>query len=466
LALTEDPLSACDGIPASVGVRQRVLFDVTGVVHWYAFFSHPSGIQRVTEKLIRTLMLRQDARVEFVARMLGSETFYRIEPRLLADLDEPSRRSAAIARLRALFAGSMRLAPLRLLLRDARYYHVPYILLGLLRLDPLVQWVFGGRRPERLPPLRPAPLPDPGDVLFNPGDLWWQKNYVSVLIALQAMTGVRLVQMIHDLFVIERPEWFQPGFARLFAGEFQKLAPHVDRWLTNSRYVTGQLTRYLEGRRLPVQPCAVLPMGWDSFAHLGAEDAEARRRDHEALQRRGLAGRRFILFVGTVEPRKNLPTLLDALESLRAELGAVVPDLVVVGGWGWRSGAVRARLRRDRSVHWFRAVVDSELASFYRHALFTVAPSHTEGWGLPVQESIAHGVPCIASSGGALPEAGGGLAVPFEPSDANGLKKAMARWIVDPAALAEARAALAAARGAPRPTWSDAGEALLKHALG
>lgn len=313
MALTEDPLSARDGIPASVGVRQRVLFDVTGVVHWYAFFSHPSGIQRVTEKLIRTLILRQDSRVEFVARMLGSETFYRIEPGLLADLDAPSRRFAAIARLRALFAGSMRLAPLRLLLRDARYYHVPYILIGLLHLDPLVQWVFAGRRAERLPPLQPAPLPDRGDVLFNPGDLWWQKNYVSVLIALQARTGVRLVQMIHDLFVIERPEWFQPGFARLFAGEFQKLAPHVDRWLTNSRYVTGQLARYLEGRSLPVQPCAVLPMGWDSFAHLGAEDAEARRRDHEALQRRGLAGRRFILFVGTVEPRKEPADLARCL---------------------------------------------------------------------------------------------------------------------------------------------------------
>src|SRR5215204_4484142 len=54
----------------------RVLFDVTGVVHWYAFFSHPSGIQRVTEKLIASLSGRGD--VEFVARMLGSDTFYRM----------------------------------------------------------------------------------------------------------------------------------------------------------------------------------------------------------------------------------------------------------------------------------------------------------------------------------------------------------------------------------------------------
>ncbi len=157
------------------------------------------------------------------------------------------------------------------------------------------------------------------------------------------------------------------------------------------------------------------------------------------------------------------------LQSLRAELAPVAivisTHLVVVGGWGWRSGAVRSRLRRDPSVHWFRAVVDSDLAVFYRHALFTVAPSHTEGWGLPVQESITHGVPCIASSGGALPEAGAGFAVPFEPSDTEALKAAMARWIVDDAALAEARARIAAAPTAGRPTWRDAGKVLLDHAL-
>ena len=60
-----------------------------------------------------------------------------------------------------------------------------------------------------------------------------------------------------------------------------------------------------------------------------------------------------------------------------------------------------------------------------------------------MQESIAHGIPCIASSGGALPEAGAGLAVSFNPADTEGLKKAMARWITDDGALAEARVRIA-----------------------
>lgn len=459
-ALENGALNGDAGVPA------RFLFDVTGVVHWYAFFRHPSGIQRVTEKLLSSSVLRQSSQVEFVARMLGSDTFYRIDSTLLSDLDRPERRSAAIARLRAVFTQSMRLAGLRPLLVDTRYYHIPYILLGMLRLDSLVEWFFGRRRPQPLPSLEPAPSPGPRDVLFNIGDLWWQKKYVKALIHLKARTGVRIVQMIHDLFVIERPEWFQPGFARLFTEEFETLAPHVDRWLTNSHFVTGQLIRYLRGKSLPTQPITVLPMGWDSFSHL-AKPSAAAQADH-VLQHYGLAPTRpFILFVGTVEPRKNLASLLDALDELRRELGSRVPDLVVVGGWGWRSATVRSRLRKNPNVYWFRAVPDVDLVAFYRAAHFTVAPSHTEGWGLPVQESIAHGVPCIASSGGALPEAGAGLVVSFDPSQPAELKQAMAHWIVDEDALTEERARIA--RGLPtasRTTWNDAARALLKHAFG
>lgn len=462
--MTTQQSANTDAIDNGQGEARRVLFDVTGIVHWYAYFKHPSGIQRVAEKLISSSGLYENPQVEFVARMLGSDTFYTIDRHLLVDLDRPERRHAAIARLRALFTRGMRLAKLRPLLADARYYHIPYILLGLTRLEAVVEWAFSGRWPRSKTLLEPAPPPGPSDVLFNSGDLWWQKKYVSVLLDLQARTGVRIVQMIHDLFVIDRPEWFKPGFARLFKGEFEKLAPHVDRWLTNSRFVTGQLTRYLERRSLPVQPSAVLPMGWDSFAHLSMA---ADHRDDDVLQRYGLAGRPFILFVGTVEPRKNLSTLLDAFGLLRAEIGPIVPDLVVVGGWGWRSGTVRSRLRRDRSVHWFRAIPDADLAVFYRGARFTVAPSVTEGWGLPVQESIAYGTPCIASSGGALPEAGAGLAVFFDPFDTGALKTAMARWIIDDGALAEAKAKIASALPTTtRATWSDAGKVLLRHALG
>jgi glycosyltransferase involved in cell wall biosynthesis len=131
---------------------------------------------------------------------------------------------------------------------------------------------------------------------------------------------------------------------------------------------------------------------------------------------------------------------------------------------------VRRRLQeRARQGHlfWVRNVGDQELRAFYRRALFTVMPSHGEGWGLAVQESIALGVPCIASCGGATPEAGRDLAIYFDPARPEDLEAAMASWIGDRAALAEARARIERAlRTQTFATWNDAGKVLLAHAFG
>lgn len=203
-------------------------------------------------------------------------------------------------------------------------------------------------------------------------------------------------------------------------------------------------------------------MGWDSFAGAKGED---RSGAAAVLRRYGIVGQPFILFVGTVEPRKNLATLLDVMEELRRDLGERVPELVVVGGYGWSAKGLAARLWRSPYTRWLTRVRDADLSALYRAALFTVSPSHSEGWGLPVQESIAHGVPCIASTGGALRESGHGLAVHFDPSDPVSLKSAIAHWITDGAALRRERVRIAEALGSEHfPTWNDAGQVLLKQA--
>ncbi len=100
---------------------------------------------------------------------------------------------------------------------------------------------------------------------------------------------------------------------------------------------------------------------------------------------------------------------------------------------------------------------DSDLAALYQGALFTVYPSLTEGWGLPVQESLAFGVPCIASKAGAIPEVGRDLAVYVDPTDDAQVSAAIDRYLTDPNALAEARAKIAAFLMSERlPEWNDA----------
>lgn len=142
-------------------------------------------------------------------------------------------------------------------------------------------------------------------------------------------------------------------------------------------------------------------MGWDSFAVSKGRIAPAPRRRSGAT---ASSASPLHPVRGTVEPRKNLATLLDVMEDLRRDLSERVPELVVVGGYGWNAKGLTARLWRDPHTRWLTRVHDADLSAIYRAALFTVSPSHSEGWGLPVQESIAHGVPCIASSGGALRE--------------------------------------------------------------
>lgn len=447
----------------------RLLYDLTGLLHWYAYFGRPAGVQRVVEQVGGCPLLQQAARrsgsqqerVEFVVRLLGSDRFYRLDPGLLTALGD--RRSATVARLRRLFAQSLRLATPGGLLAAGRYFHVPYIALGLSRLERSIER--GGALGDLDSSLRPVEPPGQGDTLFNPGDLWWQKDYVAALAGLKQRTGVRIVQMVHDLYVLERPDWSPRGFSRVFGRQLQGIAPLVDRWLTSSHHVEGQVGRHLQEWGVPARPITVLPMGWDSFDRAPIVGPAG---DQAMLERHGIAGRPFILFVGTIEPRKNVPALLDAMDSLRRRLGDRAPTLVVAGGYGWRAPEVRARLRqgmRDGHLLWMTNLSDGDLGALYRGARFTVMPSHGEGWGLAVQESIALGVPCIASFGGATREAGLDLAAYFDPARPAELESAMMTWIVDEGALADARARIARALESENfPSWNDAGKVLLAQA--
>lgn len=447
-------------------VSARLLYDLTGLVHWYAYFRHPGGVQRVIEKVASSDVVRQSSAVEFVVRILGSDRFYRIDRELIASLG--SGRSSAISRLRRILAQGLRLATLPEMLSEGRYFHLPYLAAGLTRMEGLLEaWTEGTAR-RSLPALDIVAPPGAHDTLFNPGDLWWQKKYVATVAGLKARTGVRIVQMIHDLYLIERPEWTPADSVRIFAGQLHGIAPSVDCWLTSSQFVRQQVQRYLADRSVPEKPVAVLPMGWDSFDAL-RKSGHDRPADRPVLERHGLTDKPFILSVGTIEPRKNVPALLDAAEELRARFGDAMPRLVIVGGYGWRAAEVRARLSsgsRTGTLAWLENLSDADLSALYRNALFTVMPSHGEGWGLAVQESLALGVPCIASDAGATREAGLDLATYFDPSSSEGLTQAMAGWISDGAALAAARDRIARALATQTfPSWNDAGRVLLRSAL-
>ncbi len=139
--------------------------------------------------------------------------------------------------------------------------------------------------------------------------------------------------------------------------------------------------------------------------------------------------RRYILFVSTIEPRKNLDVLLDAFARLRAR-GAYDGELVVVGQVGWKAEAIVPRLRAPGVVH-LDYLEPEALAAVYAGAELFVFPSIYEGFGFPLLEAMAHGVPSIAARSSSLPEIGGDAPLYFDPRDARALESLMERVLGD-----------------------------------
>jgi alpha-1,3-rhamnosyl/mannosyltransferase len=150
------------------------------------------------------------------------------------------------------------------------------------------------------------------------------------------------------------------------------------------------------------------------------------------LKRLGLPSR-YLLYVGTLEPRKNLLMLLRAYAGLSAALRERFP-LVLAGGWGWKADAIAAWLDREaraHNVHHVGYVAERDLVALYNGARALVYPSLYEGFGLPPVEMLACGGAVLASTAGALVETVGAQAHLIAPEDEDGWRKSMARVLQD-----------------------------------
>ncbi|RMH05280.1 MAG: glycosyltransferase family 1 protein [Planctomycetota bacterium] len=197
-------------------------------------------------------------------------------------------------------------------------------------------------------------------------------------------------------------------------------------WICDSAFARDDLVRTCS---VPPGRTAVVPLGVDE-------------RFRRAGQERDLEGDRF-LFLGSVEPKKNLPVLLEAL-ALAAERG-LRTGLDVAGRAGWGSRDVRRAAERHpvlaERVRFLGFVPDAALPGLVAGALALVLPSRYEGFGMPVLEAMAAGTPVLCSDRGALPEVAGGAARLFDADDAEGLADLLLRIEEDRELRADLRAA-------------------------
>jgi glycosyltransferase involved in cell wall biosynthesis len=148
----------------------------------------------------------------------------------------------------------------------------------------------------------------------------------------------------------------------------------------------------------------------------------------------------FVLFVGTVEPRKNIPRLLAAYRRLRGRHGTLpfiingrpgVPDLVIAGRPGWAYGDTLQRIAAEPGVRYLGHVDEPTLAALYASASVLAFPSLYEGFGLPLLEAMARGLPAVVGEAGALPELALGAALTVDAEDEEAIASALERLLAD-----------------------------------
>jgi glycosyltransferase involved in cell wall biosynthesis len=270
---------------------------------------------------------------------------------------------------------------------------------------------------------------DAGRLLEQTGtDLALFPNYLAPL-----SSPCPYVTVIHDLAIYRTPQFFTLRKRALVGA----LLPLVTRGAAAVATVS-------ESSRADVRQ--VLGVPDDRLVLLpGAPHPDCRPASDQAVAnaraRHGLA-RPYLLTVGTLEPRKNLPLLLRAFDRLCAGPDAPVADLVVVGGKGWRDAELRSELARrlpGGRVRVLGYVSQPDLVALYSGAIAMAYPSHFEGFGLPVVEAMACGAPVVATDVPALREASGGAALLVPPGDESALADALRLLAVDPVARAQAR---------------------------
>jgi len=242
--------------------------------------------------------------------------------------------------------------------------------------------------------------------------------------------GVRATT-IHDLVPLHHPEWTTPRTRSMHSRKYRNAAQTCDVVFVNSAYTGRDVTETLgvSAERVRV-------------AHPAAKDVF--RADGTAAD----LGAQYILTVATLEPRKNLQALVEAHRLLGGDL-----LLAVVGAQGWGEQA----LLDDSRIRRLGYVSDEELARLYRGAAVAVYPSRFEGFGIPVIEAMACGVPVVVSSHESLDEASGQAAFRADPDDSKAIAAAIEH------ALAERERLVAAGLVHSQSfTWRAVGEAFLR----
>jgi glycosyltransferase involved in cell wall biosynthesis len=432
------------------GTGQSVIwFEVEDFLRYFDHFRNPSGVQRVQFEIYRaaqTLGAISD-RVRFCRLSIYSKRLHMIDFGEIrsAYLNPPGR-----------------IAPWKTFWEPAEFWRkFPRSFPVIVRHPRFFFSIFKAAARDFIGTLfrtnRFEQFVRPGDVIVSLGASWGIPNYMKYIAEMKRHYGIKFAPLVHDLIPIKHESLVEPHHTVQFRDWLRAAIPVSDIVFTNSKHTRTALVTFVAESGWPLPPrVEALEMGSGFRDTLDPLTA--------GTQTRISLPPRYVLYVSTIELRKNHRLLVRVWQRLLERHGSkLVPNLVFAGKIGWLVDDLLHDLEAsdylDGKIILLCSLSDAELQQAYRSCLFTVFPSLSEGWGLPIAESLAHGKFCVASNHTSIPEAGGNLIDYFDPLNEDDALAKLERPLIDPPYLAAREAQLRAEYRVR--TWGDCVHALI-----
>jgi glycosyltransferase involved in cell wall biosynthesis len=250
-------------------------------------------------------------------------------------------------------------------------------------------------------------------------DLYWEPNFIPQ----PQIRARRIVATVHDFSFRLHPRWHPRERREYFRRHFETSLRRAERVITGSEYTRGEILDalpFVDGK------VRVIPHGVDHSLY-----REHSREETEPFVRRLKLPESFLLYVGSIEPRKNLLGLLQAYHRLPRPLKEAHP-LILAGFGGWENREIMEWIDKERrSVRYLGYLSDRDLARLYSLATLFLYPSLYEGFGLPPLEAMACGTAVAVSDTASLPEVCGDAALYFDPKEPDSIAEAIRKGLED-----------------------------------
>ena len=255
--------------------------------------------------------------------------------------------------------------------------------------------------------------------IFSPHyDLYWQPNYIP-----KKVKAKKIVTTVHDFSFYIQPEWHPKERLKYYQKNFWKKAATSDWIITGSNFTKQEIITYMG---FPEEKISVIYHAVDHDLYK-VYDKDILQTTKEKFE----LNNAFFLFVGSIEPRKNLLNLLKAYHLLSDDIKKNYP-LVLVGFKGWENKEIMQEIEKEKKhIKYLGYLTDEELAHVYNLATLFIYPSLYEGFGIPPLEAMACGTAVIASNVASIPEACGDSAEYIDPTNSNDIAEKITYMLTD-----------------------------------